>query len=112
MIKTKLGVLLIAIFMVISITLVGCGNSENSNAGQEVNNTEPTNNEETEKSEEEKTVDFELGKVTDIDGVNDNPFNLGAWEALPKLQAALGVEIDYLQSLSDAVYVPNLYQFV
>lgn len=112
MIKTKLGVMLIAIFMVISIALVGCGNSENSNVGQEENNTEPNNNEETEKSEEEKTVDFKVGMVTDIGGVNDNSFNQSAWEGLQELQAETGIEIDYLQSQSDADYVPNLNQFV
>lgn len=56
-----------------------------------------------------------IGMVTDVGGVNDNSFNQSAWEGLQKLQADLNLpkeNVNYLQSTSDADYVPNLTQFV
>lgn len=56
--------------------------------------------------------DIKVGLVTDIGGVNDKSFNQSAWEALEALKKESGVEIKYLQSKSNADYVPNLNQFV
>ncbi len=53
-----------------------------------------------------------IGMVTDVGGVNDNSFNQSAWEGLKKLGNDTGAEVEYLQSQSDAEYVPNLNQFV
>ncbi|MED4582121.1 BMP family protein [Brevibacillus choshinensis] len=56
-----------------------------------------------------------IGMVTDVGGVNDNSFNQSAWEGLQKLQTELNLpkdNVNYLQSTSDAEYVPNLTQFV
>ncbi|QQE76193.1 BMP family ABC transporter substrate-binding protein [Brevibacillus composti] len=56
-----------------------------------------------------------IGMVTDVGGVNDNSFNQSAWEGLQKLQKDLNLaegSVDYLQSTSDADYIPNLTQFV
>ncbi|QRG65433.1 BMP family lipoprotein [Brevibacillus choshinensis] len=56
-----------------------------------------------------------IGMVTDVGGVNDNSFNQSAWEGLQKLQTDLNMpkdNVNYLQSTSDAEYVPNLTQFV
>ncbi|MGD8191089.1 BMP family lipoprotein [Brevibacillus ginsengisoli] len=53
-----------------------------------------------------------IGMVTDVGGVNDNSFNQSAWEGLTKLKTDTGLEVKYLQSTSDAQYVPNLNQFV
>lgn len=56
-----------------------------------------------------------IGMVTDVGGVNDNSFNQSAWEGLQKLQTDLNLpndNVNYLQSTSDADYVPNLTQFV
>lgn len=56
-----------------------------------------------------------IGMVTDVGGVNDNSFNQSAWEGLQKLQKDLNLpteNVNYLQSTSDAEYVPNLTQFV
>jgi basic membrane protein A len=54
---------------------------------------------------------YKLGMVTDIGGVNDKSFNQSSWEGLQKLQGN-GVTVKYLQSKSDADYVPNLNTFV
>lgn len=56
-----------------------------------------------------------IGMVTDVGGVNDNSFNQSAWEGLQKLQKDLNLpqdNVSYLQSTSDADYIPNLTQFV
>lgn len=56
-----------------------------------------------------------IGMVTDVGGVNDNSFNQSAWEGLQKLQTEMNLpkeNVNYLQSTSDADYVPNLTQFV
>lgn len=56
-----------------------------------------------------------IGMVTDVGGVNDNSFNQSAWEGLQKLQKDMNLakdNVNYLQSTSDAEYVPNLTQFV
>jgi len=58
---------------------------------------------------------IKVGMVTDVGGVNDNSFNQSAWEGLQKLQTELNLpkdNVNYLQSTSDAEYVPNLTQFV
>lgn len=58
---------------------------------------------------------IKVGMVTDVGGVNDNSFNQSAWEGLQKLQTDLNLpkdNVNYLQSTSDAEYVPNLTQFV
>jgi len=53
-----------------------------------------------------------IGLVTDVTGVNDKAFSQSAWEALGKLNKDLGVQVRYLQSKTDADFVPNLSQFV
>ncbi|MGK5510541.1 BMP family ABC transporter substrate-binding protein [Brevibacillus formosus] len=58
---------------------------------------------------------IKVGMVTDVGGVNDNSFNQSAWEGLQKLQTDMNLpkeNVNYLQSKSDADYVPNLTQFV
>ncbi|TCZ78872.1 BMP family ABC transporter substrate-binding protein [Paenibacillus albiflavus] len=56
--------------------------------------------------------DFKFGMVTDVGGINDKSFNQSAWEALQKLGKDTGANVKYLQSKSDADFVPNLNQFV
>lgn len=53
-----------------------------------------------------------IGMVTDIGGVNDKSFNQSAWEGLKKLGDQTGIQVKYLQSKSDADYIPNMNQFV
>ncbi len=55
-----------------------------------------------------------VGLVTDTGGVDDKSFNQSAWEGLVQFQKENGLSddcISYLQSSSDADYVPNLSQF-
>ncbi|CAH0120385.1 Membrane lipoprotein TmpC [Paenibacillus sp. CECT 9249] len=53
-----------------------------------------------------------IGLVTDIGGVNDKAFSQTAWEALEQIKKDKGADIKYLQSKTDADFVPNLSQFV
>lgn len=60
------------------------------------------------------TCPVKIGLVTDTGGVDDKSFNQSAWEGLVKYQTEAGLDatcIGYLQSASDADYVPNLSTF-
>lgn len=56
--------------------------------------------------------DFKVGLVTDVGGVNDGSFNQSAWEGLQRAMEDFGVEANYLESSTDADYVPNIETFV
>lgn len=56
-----------------------------------------------------------VGLVTDTGGVDDKSFNQSAWEGIKKFQEENNIDdscISYLQSGSDADYVPNIRTFV
>lgn len=57
-------------------------------------------------------ADFKIGLITDVGGVNDGSFNQSAWEGLQRAMADLGVEANYLESATDADYVPNIETFI
>lgn len=50
--------------------------------------------------------------LKDVGGVNDGSFNQSAWEGLEKAGEELGVEVNYLESATDADYQPNMETFV
>lgn len=79
----------------LALGLVACSNSSDSTGG------------------DTKECTITIGLVTDTGGVDDKSFNQSAWEGLQKYAAEVGEEdcIKYLQSNSDADYVPNLSQF-
>ena len=56
--------------------------------------------------------EFKIGVITDVGGVNDGSFNQSAWEGLEKAGEELGVEVNYLESATDADYQPNMETFV
>ena len=56
--------------------------------------------------------EFKIGLITDVGGVNDGSFNQSAWEGLEKAGEELGVEVNYLESATDAHYQPNMETFV
>lgn len=55
---------------------------------------------------EKETV--RVAMVTDTGGINDQSFNALAWAGLQKAQSELGVEVAYLESVTEADYGPNL----
>ena len=50
--------------------------------------------------------------VTDVGGVNDGSFNQSAWEGLQRAQKELGIQAKYLESKTDADYIPNIETLV
>jgi basic membrane protein A len=56
--------------------------------------------------------EFKIGLVTDVGGVNDGSFNQSAWEGLHQAAEDFGVEANYLESSTDADYIPNIETFV
>ncbi len=55
---------------------------------------------------EKETV--RVAMVTDTGGINDQSFNALAWAGLQLAQSELGVEVAYLESVTEADYGPNL----
>ena len=126
----KSQIAILAVFFALAVIAAGCGGSKNhsgdaSNNGQSTGTgtTEMAGGQSAEQSEEPSAESgtessggtdkpYFVAMVTDIGGVNDNSFNQSAWEGLQAFGAEYGVKVDYLQSQSDADYVPNLTQFV
>ncbi|MEA3424329.1 MAG: BMP family ABC transporter substrate-binding protein [Bacillota bacterium] len=57
---------------------------------------------------------FNVGLVTDIGGIDDKSFNQGTWEGIVEFAEDNGLSEDdykYIQSESDADYLPNLSTF-
>lgn len=52
-----------------------------------------------------------VGMVTDTGGVNDGSFNQLSWEGLEKAGEEFGIEVGYLESATDADYMPNIEAF-
>ncbi|HIR14021.1 MAG TPA: BMP family ABC transporter substrate-binding protein [Candidatus Choladousia intestinavium] len=61
-------------------------------------------------SAEEDTI--KVGMVTDVGGVNDGSFNQSSWEGLQRASEELGIEVDYLESSTDADYATNIETFI
>ncbi|MGM0710947.1 BMP family lipoprotein [Brevibacillus parabrevis] len=102
--KKVLSVLSVATLS-LSLVLAGCGSKPEA----------PQPQGQTGGAEGGAKTAVKIGMVTDVGGVNDNSFNQSAWEGLQKFQADMNLpkdSVNYLQSTSDAEYVPNLTQFV
>jgi basic membrane protein A len=62
----------------------------------------------------EEEVTFQVGLVTDVGGIDDKSFNQGTWEGVLKFAEEYDLPEDnyrYLQSASDADYLPNISAF-
>lgn len=109
----KIGIVLTAASLVLVSALAGCGKKDdtaNQGAGASA---APAASAAASPAAGGKTgANFKIGMVTDVGGVNDKSFNQQAWEALQKLEKETGASVKYLQSKSDAEFVPNLNTFV
>ncbi|MBR0164123.1 MAG: BMP family ABC transporter substrate-binding protein [Lachnospiraceae bacterium] len=56
----------------------------------------------------EGASDFSVCIITDVGGVNDKSFNQSAWEGAQRAASELGVTANYLESKTDADYMPNI----
>lgn len=57
---------------------------------------------------EEKKETYRVAMVTDTGGINDQSFNALAWQGLTRAKDELGIEISYLESVTESDYEPNL----
>jgi len=118
---------IMAAVFALAFVLAGCGggskNNQNnggqpseSQGGQQNEQQSGQQNGQTETGSNAPSGDtgkqYFVAMVTDVGGVNDNSFNQSAWEGLQQFGSEFGAKVDYLQSQSDADYVPNLTQFV
>ena len=56
--------------------------------------------------------DLKIGLITDVGGIHDHSFNETSWKGLEKAKTDFGVEINYLESKTDADYSSNIESFV
>ena len=97
----------IALVALLSLSLVACGGEE------------PTEPVETEETVETEGCPVKIGLVTDTGGVDDKSFNQSSWEGLVQFAKDNGLSygtdsdscVRYLQSASEADYIPNLSAF-
>ena len=103
----KFLVMLLMLSLVMT-AFVGCAKKEEPAPVEE-----PAKTEEPAKAKEPvaETPDFTVGLVTDVGGIDDKSFNQGTWEGIVRFSEEEGVETKYLQSASDADYIPNLSTF-
>lgn len=110
--KKKILAVLLSAAMVASMT--ACGSSSSSEEAETP--AESTEAAEGDEAEAEAPAanggDFKVGLITDVGGVNDGSFNQSAWEGLQRAMSDLGIEANYLESATDADYVPNIETFV
>jgi len=114
--KKRILAVLLSAAMVVTMTACG-GSASKEEAAEPAETTETTEAAEGEAAEESTETpaaggDFKVGLVTDVGGVEDQSFNQSAWEGLQRAAADMGVEVNYLQSSTDADYAPNLETFV
>lgn len=100
--KRVLALLMVATLAMSS--LVGCGSSK------EPAQTPAESGAPASEAPAGKTV--KVGMVTDVGGVHDGSFNQSSWEGLQRAQEELGIEAKYLESHTDADYVPNIETFI
>lgn len=117
--KKKLLSLVLASAMTLSLVACGSSNTANNAAADTTETTteateatETTTEETAEATEAADASDIKVGMVTDLGGVNDGSFNQSSWEGLQKAQSELGITVNYLESKTDADYVPNIETFI
>ena len=119
--KKKILAALLTAAMTAALTACGGGSSDGG-SGSEPAADAPAAEGEVEVADDEAEApaadaagngaDFKIGLITDVGGVNDGSFNQSAWEGLQRAMAELGVEANYLESATDADYVPNIETFI
>lgn len=115
--KKKTIALMLAAAMAASLTACGGSGSTSETKAESQAAADTAAAKEEDKKEEgsdEKKdgSEFKIGLVTDVGGVNDASFNQSSWEGLQKAAEDFGVEVNYLESSTDADYVPNIETFI
>ncbi|RSK27089.1 BMP family ABC transporter substrate-binding protein [Bacillus sp. HMF5848] len=108
--KRKFGFML-SLALATGTLLAACGGGGADEQTTDENAQNNTDN----NTQVEETVDFKVGMVTDVGGIDDKSFNQSAWEGLTKFGQENGLTegegYRYLQSTSDVDYEPNLTKF-
>lgn len=115
--KKRMAALMLTMAMAASLTACAGGESttdtgSQTTAAQEADKTEAENTESEEAAPEKDASEYKVGLITDVGGVNDGSFNQSAWEGLQRASEELGIEANYLESATDADYVPNIETFI
>ncbi len=120
--KKKLVSVLLACTM--AFALAACGGAEEPAAPAEEATEAPADDAEApaedaeapaEDAAEAPAADYseiKVGMVTDTGGVNDGSFNQSSWEGLQRAADELGIQVQYLESKTDADYKSNLETFI
>jgi len=95
--KSRLWAVL-AIALVLTLSLAGCGATATPNAGGNTGDTA-------------KKSDFKVALVTDVGGLNDHSFNYLANKGLEKAKSELGITTSVVESKQMTDYENNLSKF-
>lgn len=90
--------------LLVSVSLAACSSN---------NTEEATTTEGSETTSTSGECPVTIGLVTDMGGVDDKSFNQSAWEGVQRFAEENGLQdcVSYLQSTTEADYVPNLSTF-
>lgn len=106
--------LALALVLLLSFSLISCGEKEAEEVATPEASEEETLIVDTEEVDKDSLKEITIGLVTDTGGIDDKSFNQGTWEGIQyyakKFELPEG-NISFLQSTSDADYIPNLSQF-
>lgn len=110
--KKKVLAVLLSAAMVATMTACGSGSSNTETADTTETTEAADDAEDAAEAPAASGGDFKVGLITDVGGVNDGSFNQSSWEGLQRAMDELGIEANYLESATDADYVPNIETFV
>lgn len=117
--KKKIMALIMAMVMALGLTACGGGadsTKDNSGSGSETSSDEGGSSDDKDSSGGGEASGsgegLKVGLITDVGGVNDGSFNQSSWEGLQRAMDELGIEANYLESATDADYVPNMETFI
>ena len=103
--------LTLAMVLLLSLSLIACGEKAEEGGAVAPEQETIVDNEDVDK---DSLKEITIGLVTDVGGIDDKSFNQGTWEGIQYYAKKFELPADnisYLQSTSDADYIPNLTQF-
>lgn len=104
--------LALALVLLLSFSLISCGEKEAPAAPEATE--EETLIVDTDEVDKDSLKEITIGLVTDTGGIDDKSFNQGTWEGIKYYGKKFELpesNLSFLQSTSDADYIPNLSQF-
>ena len=101
--KKRLLSMALSAIMVLSLAACGGQAKENKTSAENASKASVTS---------AAKSDLKIGLITDVGGIHDHSFNETSWKGLEKAKADFGIEINYLESRTDADYTSNIETFV